>query len=538
MKTKTNEEELNNNVDKLLLIHENYSNDHNLLLISSNCEMTSTTDFLEAATPTKMLLPHEMLMPTDSSSTMGVHHSGQHSLHSFNSDLHNHHQFFQSHHNHHHHQQQSSSYGNNNTNGLYYNNCQTSNGGFTNNTMHYSGSSNSFSNHQLPHLIVPNGHQFNNTIHQHNSSIQIKQEDKNTAKDIKLESVNSTIELTTHTIKEENLETNLITKNENKEEINDQVTTNASVANEIQESQPEIDIFIRNVVCAFNVSCHLSLRDIALKGTNVEFKRENGMVTMKLRKPYTTASIWSSGKITCTGATSEDDAHLAARRYARVLQKLQFRVRFRNYRVVNVLCTCKMPFAIKIVQFSEKFKKQASYEPELHPGVTFNLEKPKSTLKIFSTGSMTVTARSVANVQAAISYIYDLVHEFRKPRPPPAAEEPVVIEEEDDDDYLDLIEVDNGGETIISEMVEVEPVEEEDDAESIDDDFGNGPMKKRRYNKPPTDTQMIKRKLVNPNAKHKRVKRPLGKSINDPFEDIITVSDIDEADVNEVSDFE
>jgi TATA-box binding protein (TBP) (component of TFIID and TFIIIB) len=30
------------------------------------------------------------------------------------------------------------------------------------------------------------------------------------------------------------------------------------------------------------------------------------MVTMKLRQPYTTASIWSSGKITCTGANSED----------------------------------------------------------------------------------------------------------------------------------------------------------------------------------------------------------------------------------------
>jgi TATA-box binding protein (TBP) (component of TFIID and TFIIIB) len=33
------------------------------------------------------------------------------------------------------------------------------------------------------------------------------------------------------------------------------------------------------------------------------------MVTMKLRQPYTTASIWSSGKITCTGANSEDQVH-------------------------------------------------------------------------------------------------------------------------------------------------------------------------------------------------------------------------------------
>lgn len=72
------------------------------------------------------------------------------------------------------------------------------------------------------------------------------------------------------------------------------------------EPEPEIDIVINNVVCSFSVRCHLNLRDIALRGVNVEFRRENGMVTMKLRRPYTTASIWSSGRITCTGATSED----------------------------------------------------------------------------------------------------------------------------------------------------------------------------------------------------------------------------------------
>lgn len=76
---------------------------------------------------------------------------------------------------------------------------------------------------------------------------------------------------------------------------------------ENEEPEPEIDIVISNVVCAFSVRCHLTLKDIALNGANVEYKRENGMVTMKLRKPYTTASIWSSGKITCTGATSEDE---------------------------------------------------------------------------------------------------------------------------------------------------------------------------------------------------------------------------------------
>ena len=126
-----------------------------------------------------------------------------------------------------------------------------------------------------------------------------------------------------------------------------------------EEAPKEVDITINNVVSSFNVRCHLNLHDIATRGLNVEYRRENGMVTMKLRRPYTTANIWSSGKITCTGANSEDQARVAARRFARLLQKLDYSTRFRNYRVVNVLGTVTLPFAIRITQFSQAYPDRA-----------------------------------------------------------------------------------------------------------------------------------------------------------------------------------
>ena len=43
---------------------------------------------------------------------------------------------------------------------------------------------------------------------------------------------------------------------------------------------------------------------------------------MRIREPRTTALIFSSGKMVCTGAKSEDLSRLAARKYARVIQKL------------------------------------------------------------------------------------------------------------------------------------------------------------------------------------------------------------------------
>lgn len=314
------------------------------------------------------------------------------------------------------------------------------------------------------------------------------------------------------------------------ESNDEQLQSTEDVTNE-DNDEPEIDIVISNVVCAFSVRCHLSLKTIALQGANVEFKRENGMVTMKLRKPYTTASIWSSGKITCTGATSEEQAKVAARRYARMLQKLNFRVRFQNYRVVNVLGTCKMPWAIKIVQFSEKYKKEASYEPELHPGVTYNLKNPTATLKIFSTGSMTVTARSVADVQAAIEHIYPLVYEFKKPR----TEE--INNGETEEVYADIIETDYEMDDDISDEDDaVDPLEDplngpiDDDDDDEEVDSPTPPSKKQKFR----DISHLTKRYKGPPTKRRGgkassgsgSKRPLGK-MNDPKQDLIYVSDGD-----------
>ncbi len=39
-----------------------------------------------------------------------------------------------------------------------------------------------------------------------------------------------------------------------------------------EEDPPEMDIFINNVVCSFSVRCHLNLKEIALYGSNVEYR--------------------------------------------------------------------------------------------------------------------------------------------------------------------------------------------------------------------------------------------------------------------------
>lgn len=204
-----------------------------------------------------------------------------------------------------------------------------------------------------------------------------------------------------------------------KSEFHEQSENNALSNNPAQQDcltdNPKLNISISNVVTNFSVESHLNLRYLALNGSNIEYRRENGMLTMKLRKPNATATIWSSGKIACTGSTSETCAKIASRRIARIIQKLGYHnAKFRSYRIVNVLGSCSLPFPIKVIQFSEKYKTIAQYEPELHPGVTFKIKELKATLKIFSTGSITVTAPSVTNVYQAIEQIYPMVYPFRR----------------------------------------------------------------------------------------------------------------------------
>jgi len=58
---------------------------------------------------------------------------------------------------------------------------------------------------------------------------------------------------------------------------------------------------------------------------NAEFNPKRfAAVIMRIREPRTTALIFGSGKLVCTGAKSEEDSRLAVRKYARIVQKLGF----------------------------------------------------------------------------------------------------------------------------------------------------------------------------------------------------------------------
>lgn len=69
---------------------------------------------------------------------------------------------------------------------------------------------------------------------------------------------------------------------------------------------------------------------------------------MRIREPKTTALIFASGKMVCTGAKSEELSKLAARKYARIIQKLNPEVKFTDFRIQNIVGSCDVKFPIRL----------------------------------------------------------------------------------------------------------------------------------------------------------------------------------------------
>ena len=69
---------------------------------------------------------------------------------------------------------------------------------------------------------------------------------------------------------------------------------------------------------------------------------------MRVREPKTTALIFASGKMVCTGAKSEDQSKAAARKYCRILQKLGFPAKFTDFKIQNIVGSCDVKFPIRL----------------------------------------------------------------------------------------------------------------------------------------------------------------------------------------------
>nr|XP_020671568.1 TATA box-binding protein-like protein 2 [Pogona vitticeps] len=173
---------------------------------------------------------------------------------------------------------------------------------------------------------------------------------------------------------------------------------------------------LQNIVATVNLACKLDLKNIALHARNAEYNPKRfAAVIMRIREPRTTALIFSSGKMVCTGAKSEEQSRLAARKYARVVQKLGFPAKFLDFKIQNMVGSCDVRFPIRLEGLVLTHQQFSSYEPELFPGLIYRMVKPRIVLLIFVSGKVVLTgAKDRSEIYEAFENIYPILKGFKK----------------------------------------------------------------------------------------------------------------------------
>ncbi|KAK3156918.1 hypothetical protein QOZ80_2AG0113800 [Eleusine coracana subsp. coracana] len=129
---------------------------------------------------------------------------------------------------------------------------------------------------------------------------------------------------------------------------------------------------LQNIVATVNLGCKLDLQAIANSARNAEYNPKRfAAVIMRIRDPKTTALVFSSGKMVCTGAKTEEQSKLAARKYARIIQKLGYPAQFRDFKIQNMVASCDVKFPIRLEGLALTCGVFAHYEPEIFPGLIY-----------------------------------------------------------------------------------------------------------------------------------------------------------------------
>ena len=177
------------------------------------------------------------------------------------------------------------------------------------------------------------------------------------------------------------------------------------------------EIKLQNVTSTVDLAVPLDLKLIHQKTRNSEYNpRKFCAVIIRLRNPRTTALVFSTGKLVCTGAKSPEQSKQAAKKFAWMIRKLGVQnVKFRSFKIQNMLGTTDVGFPIRLEGLSLHHVAHCSYEPEIFAGLIYKMISPKICLLIFVSGKLVLTGgKSPAQLREAFNNIYPVLEDFRK----------------------------------------------------------------------------------------------------------------------------
>lgn len=170
-------------------------------------------------------------------------------------------------------------------------------------------------------------------------------------------------------------------------------------------------ISIENVVASASVNQPIDLNEITRLFLDVEYHPEQfpGLV-FRLKSPKTATLIFSSGKMVCTGAKSEEQAKKAVHMVVQKLRKGGIKiVNEPVIEIQNIVASASLGGRIKLEEAALKLPR-SMYEPEQFPGLIYRMTSPKTVILLFASGKLVCTgAKKEEEVYKAVRNLHILL---------------------------------------------------------------------------------------------------------------------------------
>jgi len=177
----------------------------------------------------------------------------------------------------------------------------------------------------------------------------------------------------------------------------------------VRKGKSKKEIKVVNIVVSAALGHDIPLEKMAATLPNTEYNPEQfpGLV-IRIKEPKTSALIFSSGKIVCTGARTIEDVHESIRQIIKSLAKINIKIKeFPEIKIQNIVASGSVGMALNLNVLAMKLD-NTEYEPEQFPGLVYKLPKLRATFLLFSNGKVVCTGtKSEGAVHVALNKLIE-----------------------------------------------------------------------------------------------------------------------------------
>jgi transcription initiation factor TFIID TATA-box-binding protein len=176
------------------------------------------------------------------------------------------------------------------------------------------------------------------------------------------------------------------------------------------------DIKVVNIVVSSSLKHDIPLEKMAATLSNTEYNPEQfpGLV-IRIKEPKTSALIFSSGKIVCTGARSMEKVNESIKKIIKSLEKINVKITIKpEIKIQNIVASGSVGMDLNLNVLATKLR-DVEYEPEQFPGLVYKLAAAKATFLLFSNGKIVCTGtKSEKEVHAALDKLIENLKKVTK----------------------------------------------------------------------------------------------------------------------------